>query len=82
METKKRQEEKLKHDENNENRLIEAYNKAKDQLNKITKIKWKEGQANKQRRSQLMGKTQTLDYINTFEYFYAKITNLFLFRNN
>lgn len=56
MEEKKQNEAKLKHDEEMEKRWISAYAKTKNDLNKMAKKKWKESQAEKIRRTEMIGK--------------------------
>ncbi|KAK0175280.1 hypothetical protein PV327_009041 [Microctonus hyperodae] len=54
MEEKKENEAKLKHDEEMINNWISAYSKAKNDLNKMTKKKWKQSQADKIRRTEMI----------------------------
>ncbi|KAK0093902.1 hypothetical protein PV326_012371 [Microctonus aethiopoides] len=54
MEEKKQNEAKLKHDEEMENRWISAYAKTKNDLNKMAKKKWKQSQAEKIRRTEMI----------------------------
>ncbi|XP_057335828.1 calponin homology domain-containing protein DDB_G0272472-like [Microplitis mediator] len=56
IKNKELEQERLKNHDISVNNLVEAYAKAKDHLNEMTQAKWKEIQAEKIRRSELMAK--------------------------